>query len=291
MVLRSGDVLEVGYLESLMFPARRMRLFPSQENGACSRCGQDSNVLVRGMVFDMGVSRPKGSPPWLDPFAAYHITPKGPVPIRPAPGKPVWRDYVSLFLTGPGASVEYRRPRVVDQVDMLVQEGYLDEDTPLSFRCTGMRTDMKAKVFEWVDSILRVPMELLDSPGAIDTVLRDSQYAKACADDVAAIFGQVFDPKRRGEYRPVRERMLATYWQRLEPEFRMFVSNVSDGGDEAHRRWVLTIIQACRDALSLATDEVGDRGQALARRAQASTKLNIRLSKRRKEWLDEHQAA
>src|SRR5690606_38854363 len=148
--------------------------FPEQTPGRCSRSGEWSDTLVRRMVFEMGHSRPKGAALWVDPFAAYRFRGKEePVPIRPVEGKALWREYGNLFHTvvpddsGEVQAGAVRPPAVVVQVAQLQDLGIYH--TIWRFRCTGIRTDMKAKVFEWVDDALDVPSGILaDARGQLD---------------------------------------------------------------------------------------------------------------------------
>ncbi len=87
MVKKSSTVYEVGYLHSLTFPARRVRLHPEALPIQCSRCNGESEWAVRQMVFEMGESREKYAEFWFDPFAAYKIDKEKPIPIRPVEGK------------------------------------------------------------------------------------------------------------------------------------------------------------------------------------------------------------
>ena len=111
--------------------------------------------MVRTMVYNMGESRDGGAAFWRDPFAAYRPRKDEigePVPLRPQEGRALWRDYASLFLDPsrqqPGGTL---RPSVLDQIDALADRGLLPTIEEIHVRCVGMRTDMKAKIFEWVD--------------------------------------------------------------------------------------------------------------------------------------------
>ena len=55
-VERSKEVIEVGYLHSLTFPARQVRLHPVKLGAVCTRCGQPSAWGARTMLFEMGES-------------------------------------------------------------------------------------------------------------------------------------------------------------------------------------------------------------------------------------------
>ena len=107
----------VGYLHSLTFPARRVRLHPTAAAGSCARCGRQDAWSVQTMVFQMGESRPGDAPFWLDPFAAYRLREdKDPVPVRPLEGRVLWREFAALFLPSGDQEHQTIPPTVVYQL-------------------------------------------------------------------------------------------------------------------------------------------------------------------------------
>lgn len=98
IVGKKAELLRVGYLHSLTFPARRVRLHPEPMNGPCSRCGDTAAWGAAEMVYEMGESRSSDAF-WRDPFAAYRLKEeKQPLPIRPVQGRAAWREFSGLFL-------------------------------------------------------------------------------------------------------------------------------------------------------------------------------------------------
>ena len=289
VVGKQETVNQVGFLESLTFPARRVRLFPEVARGRCSRTGDTCDILVRRMAFEMGRSRPKDAAPWFDPFAAYRIREKQvPVPVRPQAGKALWREFGTLFHTasptssGIGDTVP---PGVVRQLADLEDYGVVSGDA-WRFRCIGMRTDMKAKVFEWVDDTLDVPVGLLaDRAGQIDVreaITRSEDWAR----EVLSIHRRVYG-RDRNDLDEVRQRLRVTYWQELAQPFRSFVTTTTEPRDRAEtaRGWVEMLFRVGEQVLTEATDAAGDRGDALRQRAEALRRFHLARGRRRKEWL------
>jgi CRISPR system Cascade subunit CasA len=136
-----------------------MRLYPQQGTAACTHCGAHTTIIISEMLFEMGHWLSKGSGGWEDPFAAFH-KPKGRSkgddvglkPVRPEAGKAFWREYSGLLLA---EREEQFRPRVLQQIGDLIDRGTLREAQILRFRCIGIRTDGKAKIFEWIDEAKR----------------------------------------------------------------------------------------------------------------------------------------
>lgn len=292
VVERGREVWDVGYLESLTFPARRVRLFPEAVGGRCSRSGEQSSIIVRRMVFEMGASRPKGAAPWFDPFAAYRLREKeGPVPIRPVEGKVLWREYGNLFQTiGPAsqqANAGVAAPRVVEQLARLQPYLTCEDDALWRFRCIGLRTDMKAKVFEWVDESLDVGAGILSDPAGQLEVQEAVQRVEGWARRVVAMHRSVYDADDHDQFDHIRRRMLSDYWGRLADPFRRFVLLAAkpEARQEAFRRWTIEIFTIGEQVLIEAAEEAGERGERIRQRAELLTKYRIARAGQRKEWL------
>jgi CRISPR system Cascade subunit CasA len=292
IVGHGDEVIEVGYLHSLTFPARRVRLHPRPAPAACMRCGAFSDWTVRTMVFEMGESRPKDAALWMDPFAAYRLpdgkSAKAPTPVRPNEGKVLWREYAALFLTQPSGKEEGRRtlrPRVLDQLSDL-------EIAPpsglLALRCVGLRTDMKAKIFEWLDAGFEVPAALLADETAGWTVQHATRFAEDAAGSIVGVFKKAFGGagKNANRYADLRQRMLNRYWAELSPGFRTFVLDLAQGrAAAAVEAWSTEVIHQAQTAFRQAADATGERAADLRRQALGWQECQRRLGGLRKKYL------
>ena len=183
-------------------------------------------------------------------------------------------------------------PAVVGQVAQLAGAGVVARQQRLGFRCIGVRTDMKAKVFEWLDETLDVPVGLLREARSAREVRFAIEHAEQIEQDIWRIFGQFFRPGgqdaqgKRERFQAVRARMAATYWAALTAPFGAFVLTAADPAsvDAASRAWMGQLVETGGDAFE-ALEEVGDRGSALRRRVEATQACRIRLAGRRKDWL------
>jgi CRISPR system Cascade subunit CasA len=293
IVKASHEVVEVGYLHSLTFPARRIRLHPEPIEGSCTRCGELARWGVRTMVFDMGESRPRDAPPWNDPFAAYRIPTskeqKAPTPVRPTQGTVLWREFAGLFLEEGLATDKgerrTQRPAVLDQMAVY---GVGPDLLAYPFRCVGLRTDMKAKVFEWIDSGFEVPPALLRDPRGALAVREAIQLATECAKIMATTFRSSFGgPSSKQErYRSLKGEMLEEYWATMAEPFGRFVLAAAGQDQETARRmWASMILQEGRRAFKRAADAIGDDAASLRDRVQGEQRCQIRLAQLRKEYL------
>ncbi|MEN9935123.1 MAG: hypothetical protein RLZZ387_1702 [Chloroflexota bacterium] len=299
-VARGRQVSAVGYIESLTFPARRMRLYPKAAAGRCTQCDAATSVAVSEMLFEMGHWLNEGVGVWDDPFAAFREPGgknkvEGRVPVRPQEGKALWREYGGLLLA---EREEQLRPRVVRQLGMLVDRDVFDPSQAVQVRCISIRTDGKAKFFEWLDEALEAPPALLADPVGATYVEDALRWSGEAEREMGFVFDRHFRPKRRlGErinqkvvrYKMLRARMLATYWERMAPAFRAltFAMAVPEARDDALRGWADTLVRTGRRVFDEASGQVGERADALRAQVEAQAHCAAQLSNKQKEWLHE----
>lgn len=249
-----------GFIESLTWQPRRLRLLAPPSEGVCTRCGRGSDRLTRYIVLDQGFSRSKNAAPWIDPWVA-HVwrTDKAGAttvrPVRPQEERQTWRDTGALFLAHvPDAEVSSRgrpaRPAIVNQVAALMQEVRSEglKETPSErFVTAGIRTDMKAKVFEWRTDRFEFPDSVLGRAAAIP-VTRALRHAETAADALGTALLRLHPGTERESpsWRDIRAAMAAVarraareYWAALEPEFRarLFDQRLADH-EEAQADWL-----------------------------------------------------
>jgi CRISPR system Cascade subunit CasA len=284
-----ASVHEVSYLHSLTFPARRVRLHPEPLHESCSRCGQGSEWGVRTMIYEMGESRPKDAPFWFDPFAAYRIRDKkGPVPIRPRKGKVLWREFASLFLPSPVDEGTKRRTQPPSVLYQLAEEGLRDDVDIYPFRCIGMRTDMRMKVFEWIDAGFDVPISLLHDFEGSDEVRQAIDFATDCAGVIAYTFRKTFGGDGTTKHHEtLRRRMTDAYWAALAAPFRDFVLAIAEPEtrEAARRAWVDRVVAEGKAAFKTYSEMTGSDAASLRKRVTGRRICDIQLYRKRKEQL------
>jgi len=235
----------------------------------------------------MGECRPKDAPSWFDPFAAYRLptgdSGKVPTPIRPAHGRALWREYAGLFLKSPTAGGRERqntkRPSVLDQLDVLDPAG---DYGMYPMRCVGIRTDMKAKIFEWVDAGFDVPAALLRDDAAWLLVDESIDFAGKCGAAIQAEFRNAFKGDAKQEhYGNLRKRMSDAFWTALAEPFRRFVLALSEAspaaGEEQRVAWADTVTREGQRSFEQAAAAVGDDAASLRKRVQGERRCRSRL--------------
>lgn len=283
-----------GLLESLTWQARRVRLFPEAAQGRCTRCGASSAVWVTSIIYAQGCSLIEGTPPTRDPWAAYSlrqdektgITEQ--IPVRPREGRDTWRDLDALFLAEHAAvgalhrgRRETIRPRILDQLDVLADAEALPRDMAVQFLTVGLRTDMKAKVFEWRADRFDFPVAVLRQAAAIP-VANALQYSE----DVARVLGDALcrlhpdaerEKPRWGDIRALLGQVITLaqreYWTRLDMPFRQALLDPrTHDGDQQEAwftEWIVLVGRVAGDVLSHILDNYDTDAAALARQQAA----------------------
>ena len=280
LVPRGSEMLRVGYLHSLTFAARRIRLHPVPMQEPCTRCGHKAQWGAREMTFEMGESRPKDSEIWCDPFASYRMNKdKKAIPVRPTEGKATWREFSSLFLHHKGSEIV--RPGVLDQIAALEEDGVGPPDRRRLFRCIGMRTDMKAKVFEWIDAGFDIPVDVLRDENAGMVVDDALAFANECERKIKNIYRQVFGGKAKKSERNLRLKsaMLERYWTALAGPFADFIGKL---GDESHEEqtyndWLKLVVDLALVTFTEAAEQIGDDAEAMRLRTDGERRCRIQL--------------
>jgi CRISPR system Cascade subunit CasA len=290
IVERKAIVHEVGYLHSLTFPARRVRLHPESFSGSCTRCGREHTWGVRTMIYKMGESRPKEAMDWRDPFAAYVVGRKGLAPIRPEEGKALWREFAALFLPMQEKSGKERKTL---PARVLYQWGELDLDPTydlVPFRCVGMRVHKQyKKFFEWIDTGFDVPASLIHDFEGAEEVRFALDFATGCAGILQHTFRKSFGGEGKTKHhKTLNRRMVDAYWTALTAPFREFVLQVVEPAsrEAARMAWIDRAVTEGNQAFKEASEGLGDDAESLKRRVQGQAICRARLGKKRKQVLE-----
>jgi len=283
---KKEELLQVGYLHSLTFPARRTRLHPEQMVQSCSRCGEMTDCGAAEMVYEMGESRPKEAAFWRDPFAAYRLKEeKAPTPIRPVEGRAVWREFTGLFLPQEQKGT-YLRPSVIGQLEALREVLSYKSTAPFPFQTIGLRTDMKMKIFEWESSGFFVPPKVLSEAKMGRIIEQGLEFAAKCDSIIKSTFTQYFGgdgPNKR--HNNLRNRLSQAYWEALAPDFNTFVLAVGQATDLniPFHVWLDVVQNNAIRQFKVFADTVGSDAITLKERVQAISHNRAKIYKLRKD--------
>ena len=283
IVGKRHELIEVGYLHSLTFPVRRVRLHPkSTDGGCCTRCGRQTQYIIPEITFQMGEDRTATSW-WRDPFAAYRLAKKEgehPIAIRPVEGRATWREFGGLFLPHKEKQSGYR-PTIIDQLE----QDEIRKVRPkgnVQFQVIALRTDMKMKMFEWELSGFTMPPALLSDDNIAQAVEVAIDFAKQCEGVIFRVFGKFFGKNlKQPRHAHLQQLLKQTYWDRLGTPFRQqFILSLTPHNANERKEWWK---QWCRDEAQRCfveiTAYIGSDAEALQARVQAESSCYHQLEK------------
>lgn len=272
-------------LQALTWQPRRMRLMPS-DGGVCTYTGEDSDTLVRKLVFSVG-HRALGG--WLDPQVAYRISAKGSIAVRMQERREAWRGLAPLALLrmedyeNAKSHVRFERPLVVSQYQRLIEEGVIGRESPLALEVYECRTDMKTKIYEWNLDRLSMPIPLLlkEETGArVQASIDQSEYiayaiGKAIKDAYprggvgnAGAFSRIIADCQHG------------YWEALRPRFDAFLNRLAECDTNQHQvhegaasQWESDVRRVALTALGEALGPLDTNAEALERNVKARSRF------------------
>ncbi len=297
---KSNELRRVGYLHSLLFPARRVRLHPQKLTQPCTCCGAQTAWGVSTMVYEMGESRPKTASFWRDPFAAYRIpknAQENPLPIRPVTNRVLWREFDGLFLADKpdeNSGLKGTRPAILDQLE----EVWRDNQSVLPFkniplRAIGLLTDMKMKIFEWDETGFTVPPRLLTDADAAHTIKISIDFAVRSEGTLKSTFNQYFGGGGKSErYAALKKQMSQQYWQALGEAFQQYILQFTlDANSELlFHQWLDTVLKTGRQVFQetvLSLPATGDVAVPNVKRYSNLNRSDIKMIRLREDAMDD----
>jgi len=237
----TGDVLlEVGYLHSLTFQPRALRLYPQQHdsNVRCSHCNRPTDVTVSQIYYQGGEYRNRKLSTWIDPFIAYYTKNDNIHPITARKGRSLWREFTALFSPTPTRdNIAAIPPAIIYQM----YNEMIDYMQIYPFTCVAVITQ-KTKFEEVVQGGFSVPMAALSTYDGSDAVDRAIALAGSAEKATWYIFKTHYDVSKVKNKKMYRDATLE-YWAMLEDRFNEFVLSLSLEIDK--KAWGDSVLEAC----------------------------------------------
>ena len=201
----------------------------------------------------------------------------------------LWREFASLFLPSPvdeGTKGRTQPPSVLYQ---LAEEGLRDDVDIYPFRCIGMRTDMRMKVFEWIEVGFDVPVSLVHDFEGSEEVRQAIDFASDCAGIISRTFRKSFlsEDGRTEHHETLRRRMTDAYWTALAAPFRDFVLAIAEPEtrEAVRRAWVDRVVAEGKAAFKTYSEMTGSDAASLRKRVTGRKICGLLLNTKRKEQL------
>ena len=211
-------------LQGLTWQPRRVRLIPG-DGGICTYTGERKEALVRGIYFDPGF---QASGEWADPQVAYRIDDKGRFPMRPYEDREVWRYIGPLALLqkddyeSEKGKVHFERPAVVQQYVTLSENGFTPRGRVIPLEVYCLRTDLKAKLFEWSLEQLQISREISTMKGSGFQVQNAMDSAEIVSRNIRWAIKKAYPREGNGNKAAldtIIRSTLYSYWDELRRKF------------------------------------------------------------------------
>lgn len=265
----------VGPTDVLVWPSRRVQLFPESVDG---------RLVVRQTLSGAGERMRSDTP---DPQMAYQERDpkKPPMALRFEPDRAVWRDSSALFDAATGKD-SFRRPAAVVQLHALLQDRAIPKSTRLTFDLFGLSSDQALIRFTRSESlplppailtdnerlsVLKRGLELADSVGrGVDRKVLFVLCERALAPgDRSADKNDVGNLKNALGVMP-------SFWSALGEAFTRWLVEVGDADDpdDALASWKRILRKTARATFDAACRRLGLDARSLQAIAQAQNTLN-----------------
>jgi CRISPR type I-E-associated protein CasA/Cse1 len=284
-----------GVLLGLTWQPRYVHLIP-RTGDICMYSGESSPILVHQMYFEPGM-KPVGS--WIDPHAAYQKTSKGLSIYRQREGHVIWRDYGGLFLsheiggdfTGAipkGVRIQRQKPAIISHFEHLKIDRYIDANKIIKIQVYSIRTDMKAKIFEWQKDLLSLPRGILELPGAEIIIQNAIEKAETIEFLMRTAIKKLYprDGKsNKKAFEKIQDQACSQYWNNLRPIFEKdFIPQVltavghRDPEVKLLNNWLNKIKQEARRIVDNTMRFMDTDADMLKRQVLAMSFFNINVS-------------
>lgn len=213
-----------GYVDLLTWQSRRILLQPEQNI--------DGEISVKNAVIMRGFQFPKGfelhNKETMTVFRKSKT--EGFYSVGFNESKALWRDSFSLFQTVDG---EQYRPKMLDWLNELVGEGYLNRSNIFPIEFYGLIAD-KAKLMAWRQERFNLPLAYLNDKELLQTLKNTVQFAEETA-SVLRFAVKVLAENL--ESNAENFSALQIYWASLETSFHQLLTKLPNDKENASFAW------------------------------------------------------
>lgn len=273
-----SERLALGYVDLLTWQSRRILLQPIRNDSG--EIVVENAVIMKGLFFPKAYEIHN-----KEPMMAFCKSKKeGFYYVGFSESKALWRNSLSLLHTVEG---EQYRPKILDWLNELTLEGYLDSLRVFSIDFYGMKNDSKneAKLLFWQQESFKLPLVILDSLELVNDLRIAIQFSEATGDCVYAatkslatlLIAPESDMKNAKQPDPESvSRVLKglpaldEYWSSLEVHFSSLLVNLPFARDSALREWFHLVDESAIAAFQRTADRLSNKANEI----KAAVKAN-----------------
>jgi len=260
-----------GYLHYLTSRCRHVLLIPEMDN---------KRLVVRWMHFAQGEFFPEISEPF---FPQRKNKDKKILPVRPWPGRLLWRDSLALF----GFSEkEDLRPTPMRQIGRL--GGRAQIPFASRYRCCAYSLAYdQADPLAWRKEFLSVPLKLLESQEAVAllqlAVERGEEAGSMLYNAVARYLYECLPQgAKRSKEKVYQTQALDNFWLSLEAPFQAFLLALEEpgNGDQALQEWGMALKRTALESFEQCVwQRYADRAKTYQAWVRARESLTYNIAK------------
>lgn len=259
-----------GYVDLLTWQARRISLQPEQS--------ADNETIVKNTVIMLGYSFPKSigrhTKETMTAFRASKT--EGFYAVGFNENKALWRNSLSLLQTVDG---EKSRPKMLDWLDDLVADSYLNRSNALPIEFYGLAAD-KGKLLFWQKEMFYLPLAYLNDNQLLDFLKTALEFAEEIAGNLRSGIKKLAKILTDDEAKATNFQAIPIYWSTLELRFQRLLSDLPNEKDAAMRKWFDVVLSTANTAFRQTADSLS--GAAKEQKAIVEAEAEFR---RRKNFL------
>lgn len=248
-----------GYVDLLTWQARRIFLQPEQnENGETV---VKNTVIMRGYSFPKTVGR--YAKETMTAFRASKT--EGFFPVGFSETRALWRNSLSLLQTVDG---EKSRPKMLDWLDDLVVDGYLNRADSLPIDFYGLAAD-KAKLLFWQQESFYLPLAYLNDNDLLNLLKTAIEFAEEISGNLRSGIKRLAKILTDDEATAANFPAMPFYWSTLETEFQKLLSDLPNKKDAAMREWFGDVLSTADEAFEKTANSLSGAAKELKATVEA----------------------
>ena len=224
-----------GYVDLLTWQARRIYLQPERN--------ENDEIIVRNTVIMRGYSMPQTVGRYeketMTAFRASKIG--GFFPVGFNESRALWRNSLSLLQTVDG---ERSRPKMLDWLDDLVNDGFLNRSMSLPIEFYGLAAD-KAKLLFWQKENFDLPLAYLNDKTLLELLKTALEFSQEIGDKLRDGVKKLADLLQTNT---ANFQAMPIYWSTLELKFQRLLSDLPNKREAAMREWFGEVLATADNA-------------------------------------------
>lgn len=245
-----------GYVDLLTWQARRIFLQPEQN--------EDGETIVKNTVIMRGYSFPKGfERKGKETMTAFRASKtEGFFPVGFSESRALWRNSLSLLQSVDGAG---NRPKMLDWLDDLVNEGFLDRSMSLPVDFYGLAAD-KAKLLFWQKENFVLPLTYLSDESLLELLKTALEFSQEIGDKLRDCVKKLADLLQTNI---TNFQAMPIYWSMLETKFQRLLTALPDDKKMAMNEWFGEVLRIADDAFNQTANSLSGSAEELKATVEA----------------------